>query len=131
MIAGIACSWTTARNVSVLKVSPIRWCAAGSVPPSFRWTLVCAPLCSRRLLADSGGAGSAEGCSPLPGTELSMEHITYKTQTEIVTFQGREILLENLMPILTSEQEAAKRRELGQRLYEVFRTYQQAEKPTS
>ena len=30
-----------------------------------------------------------------------MEHISYKTQTEIVTFQGREIPLENLTPILT------------------------------
>ena len=68
MIAGIAYSWTTARNVSVLKVLPIRLCAAGSVPPSSRWTLVCAPLCFRRLLANSGGAGSAEGRLPLPGT---------------------------------------------------------------
>ena len=36
-----------------------------------------------------------------------MEQISYKTQTEIVTFQGREIPLENLTPILTPEQEAA------------------------
>ena len=56
------------------------------------------------------------------------KQISYKTQTEIVTFQGREIPLENLTPILTPEQEAANRRELEQRLYEVFRKYQQ--KPT-
>ena len=60
-----------------------------------------------------------------------MEHISYKTQTEIVNFQGREIPLENLTPILSPEQEAAKRWELEQRLYEVFRKYQQREKPTS
>ena len=60
-----------------------------------------------------------------------MEHISYKTQTEIVTFQGRKIPLENLTPILTPEQEAAKRRELEQRLYEVFRKYQQTEKTAS
>ena len=30
-----------------------------------------------------------------------MEHISYKTQTEIVNFQGREIPLENLTPILS------------------------------
>lgn len=60
-----------------------------------------------------------------------MEHISYKTQIEIVTSQGREIPLENLTPILTPEQEAVKRRELEQRLYEVFRKYQQREKPTS
>ena len=61
-----------------------------------------------------------------------MEHISYKTQIKIVTFQGREIPLENLTPILTPEQEAMKRRELEQRLYEVFRKYashQQAEEP--
>ena len=33
-----------------------------------------------------------------------MEHISYKTQTEIVNFQGREIPLENLTPILSPEQ---------------------------
>ena len=60
-----------------------------------------------------------------------MEHIAYKKQTEIVTFQGREITLENLTPILPPEQEAAKRRELEQRLYEVFHKYQQTEKPAS
>ena len=59
-----------------------------------------------------------------------MEHISYKKQTEIVNFQGREIPLENLTP----EQEAAKRRELEQRLYEVFRKYashRQTEEPAS
>lgn len=59
-----------------------------------------------------------------------MEHISYKKQTEIVKFQGREIPLENLTP----EQEAAKRRELEQRLYEVFRKYahhHQTEGPAS
>ena len=68
MIAGIAYAWTTVRNVSVLKVLPIRWCAAGSVPPSSRWTLACPPPCFLYILANSGGAGSAEGCLPLPGT---------------------------------------------------------------
>ena len=47
-----------------------------------------------------------------------MEHISYKKQTEIVNFQGREIPLENLTPILSPEQEAAKRRELEQQLGE-------------
>lgn len=63
-----------------------------------------------------------------------MEHISYKKQTEIVNFQGREIPLENLTPTLTLEQEEAKRRELEQRLYEVFRKYashRQTEEPVS
>ena len=49
-----------------------------------------------------------------------MEHIRYKKETEVVTFQGKEITLENLSPVFTPEQEAAKRRE---QLYEVFRKY--------
>ena len=49
--------------------------------------------------------------------------IRYKKETEVVTFQGREITLENLSPVFTPEQEAAKRRELEQQLYEVFRKY--------
>ena len=40
-----------------------------------------------------------------------------------MTFQGREITLENLSPVFTPDQEAAKRRELEQQLYEVFRKY--------
>ena len=40
-----------------------------------------------------------------------------------MTFQGKEITLENLSPGFTPEPEAAKRRELEQQLYEVFRKY--------
>ena len=40
-----------------------------------------------------------------------------------MTFQGKEITLENLSPVFTPEQEAAKRRELEQQLYEVVRKY--------
>ena len=43
-----------------------------------------------------------------------MEHIRYKKETEVVTFQRKEITLENLSPVFTPEQEAAKRRELEQ-----------------
>ena len=49
--------------------------------------------------------------------------IRYKKATEGVTFQGKESTLENLSPVFTPEQEAAKRRELEQQLYEVFRKY--------
>ena len=35
-----------------------------------------------------------------------MEHIRYKKETEVVTFQGKEITLENLSPVFTPEQEA-------------------------
>ena len=45
-------------------------------------------------------------------------NIRYKKETEVVTFQGKEITLENLSPVFTPEQEATKRRELEQQLYE-------------
>ena len=45
-----------------------------------------------------------------------------------MTFQGKEIMLENLSPVFTPEQEAAKRRELEQQLYEVFRKYAEKRK---
>ena len=52
-----------------------------------------------------------------------MEHIRYKKETEIVTFQGREIILENLSPIFSPEQDVIKHRELEQQLYDVFVKY--------
>ncbi|ANU47794.1 hypothetical protein ADH76_18540 [Enterocloster clostridioformis] len=48
---------------------------------------------------------------------------SYHKETEVVTFQGKEITVENLTPVFTPEQEAAKRRELEQQLYDVFRKY--------
>lgn len=52
-----------------------------------------------------------------------METISYRKETEVVPFQGKEITLENLTPIFTPEQEAAKHREVEQQLFEVFRKY--------
>ena len=50
-----------------------------------------------------------------------MEHIRYKKETtEVVTFQGKEITLENLSPVFTLSRKRQKRRELEQQLYEVF-----------
>ena len=40
-----------------------------------------------------------------------ISNIRYKKETEVVTFQGKEITLENLSPVFTPEQEVAKRRE--------------------
>lgn len=52
-----------------------------------------------------------------------MAYNNYKKEIEFVTFQGKKITLENLTPVFTPEQEAAKRRELEQQLYVVFRKY--------
>ncbi len=52
-----------------------------------------------------------------------MEHNSYRKEKETADFQGKEIMLENLTPVLTKDQEAAKRRELEHQLYEVFCKY--------
>ena len=52
-----------------------------------------------------------------------MEQVRYTIETEVITFQGKEITLENLSPIFSPEQENAKHRELEQQLYEVFCKY--------
>lgn len=52
-----------------------------------------------------------------------MEKNNYKREIETISFQGKEITLENLSPVLSPEQEAVRRRELEQQLYEVFRKY--------
>lgn len=52
-----------------------------------------------------------------------MEKNNYKRDIETISFQRKEITLENLSPVLSPEQEAARRRELEQQLYEVFRKY--------
>jgi hypothetical protein len=52
-----------------------------------------------------------------------METISYRKEIEVVPFQGKKITLENLTPIFTPEQEAAKHREVEQQLFEVFRKY--------
>ena len=52
-----------------------------------------------------------------------MEHIRYKTETEIVTFQGKEIILENSSPVLRPEQREAIHRELEHQLFDVFVKY--------
>ena len=50
-------------------------------------------------------------------------HIRYKKETEIVTFQERKSRWKISPRCSRPEQEAAKRRELEQQLYEVFRKY--------
>ena len=52
----------------------------------------------------------------------------YKREIEIIPFQGKEITLENLVPIFTAEEEEKTRRELEQRLYEIFRKYEAVRK---
>ena len=59
-----------------------------------------------------------------------MERIRYRKETEIVTFQGRKIVLESLTPVFGPEQAEAKHREIERQLYEVFIKYIDKEEGT-
>ena len=52
-----------------------------------------------------------------------MEFSKYTKETEVVIFQGKEVILHNLSPIFMPEQKATKHRELEQQLYDVFYKY--------
>ena len=52
----------------------------------------------------------------------------YKREIETILFQGKEIIVEHLVPIFTKEEEEKTRKELEQRLYEIFRKYEAVRK---
>lgn len=52
-----------------------------------------------------------------------MEQKHYIKQTEIVPFQGKEIILKNFLPVLSSEQREKRKQEIEHQLYDVFRKY--------
>ena len=48
---------------------------------------------------------------------------TYEKEIKTVTFQGKQITLENYTPVLIPQQRESRKREIEQELYEVFRKY--------
>ena len=49
--------------------------------------------------------------------------VTYQRETKSVPFQGKTIVLENLTPVLPPKEKELRRKEIEQRLYEVFSKY--------
>ena len=49
--------------------------------------------------------------------------VTYERETKFVVFQGKTIVLENLTPVLPPKEKEQRRKEIEQRLYEVFSKY--------
>ena len=49
--------------------------------------------------------------------------VTYQRETKSVPFQGRTIVLESLTPVLSPKEKEQRRKEIEQRLYEVFSKY--------
>jgi len=48
---------------------------------------------------------------------------TYEKEVNIVTFQGKQITLENYTPVLAPQQRESRKRDIEHELYEVFRKY--------
>ena len=49
--------------------------------------------------------------------------VTYQRETKSVPFQGKTIVLESLTPVLSPKEKEQRRKEIEQRLYEVFSKY--------
>ena len=49
--------------------------------------------------------------------------VTYQRETKSVPFQGKTIVLESLTPLLSPKEKEQRRKEIEQRLYEVFSKY--------
>lgn len=49
--------------------------------------------------------------------------VTYERETKSVPFQGKTIVLESLTPLLPPKEKEQRRKEIEQRLYEVFSKY--------
>lgn len=56
---------------------------------------------------------------------INYANAKYRKECKVATLSGKSIIIESLTPILTQEQETLQRKELEQRLYNVFVKYQQ------
>ena len=52
-----------------------------------------------------------------------MEQMHYTKNIEVAPFQGKDILVENLVPVLSPEQREKRKQEIELQLYDVFRKY--------
>lgn len=56
---------------------------------------------------------------------MNYANAKYNKESKTATLSGKPIVIENLTPILTKEQETLQRKDVEQRLYDVFIKYQQ------
>ena len=55
-----------------------------------------------------------------------VQSVTYQSETKIVHFQGKSIVLESLTPVLSPKEKAKRKKEIERCLYEVFSKYRRA-----
>ena len=49
--------------------------------------------------------------------------VTYQRETKSVPFQGKNIVLESLTPVLSPKEKEQRKKEIERRLYDVFSKY--------
>ena len=55
-----------------------------------------------------------------------VQSVTYQSETKIVHFQGKSIVLESLTPVLSPKEKEKRKKEIERCLYEVFSKYRRA-----
>lgn len=55
---------------------------------------------------------------------MQIPQITYRTETKVVSFQGKDIVVENLTPVLSPKARDKRKKEIEQQLFEVFKKYE-------
>lgn len=52
-----------------------------------------------------------------------VQSVTYQSEKQSVYFQGKLIVLENLIPVLSTDEKNKRKREIENHLYDVFSKY--------
>ena len=52
-----------------------------------------------------------------------VQSVTYQSEKQSVYFQGKLIVLENLIPVLSQDEKNKRKREIENHLYDVFSKY--------
>lgn len=55
-----------------------------------------------------------------------VQSITFQSETKTVPFQGKNIVLESLTPVLSPKEKEKRKKEIERCLYEVFSKYRKA-----
>lgn len=55
-----------------------------------------------------------------------MQSVTYQRETRTVPFQGKNIVLESLTPVLSPKEKEKRKKEIERCLYDVFSKYRQS-----
>lgn len=96
------------------------------------------PEAWRKTKGQRSLSGAAFSCFPIGqegngrlqprfGKEAQMvQSVTYQRETRTVPFQGKNIVLESLTPVLSPKEKEKRKKEIERCLYDVFSKYRQS-----